>query len=425
LAKRFLLVGAALLALGVFAGCGWAAKILGHSEPSGDPDGGGRIVRFGIAQLGTGNAFVCDRPRGIRAEAFWIVVPWSFIEPQPDAWNFDLLDETVEAVGRCGLDLGIKLRTGRDFWGVEPGGTPEGRGSRPPRDLSAYRRWVETLVGRYRGRVRAYAIENEVNARSFWDAPYEAYEPVWEAGYRAVKAADPDALVLDFGMTSPSYGIAIARWRYEQGDLQGAIDWFNRYFRRRGRAPIRTEEQLREALSDPKAQSDYEILFHHLTRPDLYDAYQIHFYEPWELLPELLAWLRDRMREQGGGEKPIEAWELGYAWHDERSYDPERHGRDTTKLLVTALGEGVERVYYLPYASVRARQGRLETVRGLVDPDDRPRPAYYAYREAATRLAGFQEARRVQAGPDEWVYAFDGLLVRWTQDGEPIFEGGR
>lgn len=373
-------------------------------------------ARFGITR--TSDRFTCNQAQGIGAQETWIVVPWKAIEPAQDQWNFADLDALVDAVEACGLKLSLKLKTGQGHWGVQPGGN--GQGSMPPRDLNDYYDWVYTTVSRYRGRVRAYAIENEVNAPAYWAGTLEDYKPVWQTGYAAVKAADPDALVVDFGMTSTSYGIAIARWRYEHGDLAGAIEWLNRYLGRRFQPNVQDADGLRQWIYDPNAMEDYDIMMWHFQMQPRPDAYQLHFYEPWDLLPDLMAWIRDRMRDQGY-EIPIEVWEIGYYWGDDATYDPAAHARDVPKLLLTALGEGATRADYLPYVSARLQQGRLETVRGLVDADLQPRPAYDAYRRTAQTIGTFVTAERLSAGPDVWLYRFDDVLARWTRDEEVEF----
>ncbi len=275
-------------------------------------------------------------------------------------------------------------------------------------------------MSRYRGRVRAYAIENEVNAPAYWAGTLGDYQALWPVGYQAVKDADPDALVADFGMTSLSYGVAIARDLYDQGDVAGAIEWLNRYTARRGFAPVKDEDELLALLNDPETQQALAAMdwhFHMQPRPDIY---QLHFYEAWDLLMPVVDWIKARMRANGS-RWPIEVWEIGYAWHDEATYDPAAHARDVPKLLLTALGEGAQQVYYLPYYSIRARQGKLETVRALVDVNWQPRPAYYSYRTTSQTVGDFTGATRLAAGPDEWVYRFDDLLARWTRDGEVEF----
>jgi len=373
-------------------------------------------LRFGITR--TSNFFDCNQARGIGAGATWVVVPWKAIQPAPDQWTFDRLDAVIENAEACGVEISLKLETGHDHWGVQPGGNS--KGSMPPRSLDAYATWVQTTVRRYRGRVRAYAIENEVNASDFWASSWEEYLPVWQTGYAAVKAGDPDALVADFGIPSLVYGPAIAHNLYTQGDVAGAIEWLNRYLERRGFPQVESEEALTALLDQPEVQAALHVMDEHFQLQPRPDLYQLHYYEAWDLLPTVMDWIKAQMRAQGG-EWPIEAWEIGYAWHDDKTCNPNVHARDLPKLLIVALGEGAERVYYLPYFSTRAYQGKMETVRALVDLDYRPRPAYFAFQQVAATLDDYAHAERVSAGLAEWCYRFDDLLACWTREGEVYY----
>ncbi len=373
--------------------------------------------RFGITR--TSNFFDCGQAAGIDAQATWVVIPWRAIEPNQDEWTFEQLDQLVADAEGCGVKLGLKLVTGQGHWGVG-NATSATKGSLPPVDLADYQDWVTTTVNRYRGRVYAYAIENEVNARRYWDGTLAEYKPVWQAGYAAVKAGDPDAKVVDFGMTSQSYGVAIARELVQEGKAGLALQWYNRYISRRDFPPLASEDELLDMLASPEVQDDLTVMDWHFQMQPRPDIYQLHFYEAWDMLPPVMDWIKLQMAAHGG-QLPIEAWEIGYAWHDDASYDPQAHARDVPKLLLSALGEGADRVYYLPYYSTRAYQGRLETVRALVDVNYQPRPAYGSYRQTALRIANFASATRMQAGPTLWQYRFDDTVVQWTADGDVVY----
>jgi hypothetical protein len=81
------------------------------------------------------------------------------------------------------------------------------------------------LAARYRGRVAAYEIWNEPNLNYEWGylQPDPAvYTALLQAAYRAVKAADPQALVISGGLATTGDGSATA-----MGDLaflQGMYD---------------------------------------------------------------------------------------------------------------------------------------------------------------------------------------------------------
>ncbi len=247
-------------------------------------------------------------------------------------------------------------------------------------------------------------------------------------GSAAIRAADAAALVVDFGMQSPAYGLAISRDVYEKtGDVAAAIDWLTRYFAQRGAGylqsagfSIPTNEQELVALPySPEADNVWNIMMQHFLYLDSVDVYQLHYYESWTLLPEVLDWIRARMGETGIV-KPIEAWELGYAFYDQALYDADAHGRDVLKLIATAYGEGLRRVHYLPYLNVGVAQGKPETHWGLVDSNDNGRPALMSFQNAITYSSGVSSATRIYPGIGEWGYRFDGLEITWTEQGDPV-----
>ncbi len=387
-----------------------------------------RIVRFGVTR-DFGGEMKCDDLKALGARATWGSLQWEWVEPAQNVWKFESADAAVAQANACGWDVGIKLRTEQGHWAVQPVKNPQDaeynkehkRGSRPPKNMDDYYDWVYTVASRYKGRVRAYAIENEVNTPTFWLGTYDEYEAMLATAYRAIKAADSNALVLDSGMASMTYSAAVARWKYERGDVAGALDWLNRYVARRTEQQAQNEQDLRKVLYDEQTTRAYEIMLRHFQKAALYDVYQLHFYESWEMLPELMQWIKERMAENGGV-KPIEVWEVGYAFANTARYDAQAHGRDTAKVLATALGEDAERVYYLPYYSARAKDGIDEMWWALVDLQYKARPAYDAYVKTAAALDGFAAAKQLRAGPTEWTYQFDNTIVRWSKQGEVSFE---
>lgn len=73
----------------------------------------------------------------------------------------------------------------------------------PPGNIQAYTEFLTALATRYRGRIHAYQIWNEPNlAREWGNRPPNAaeYTRMLQAAYQAIKAADPNALVITAGM---------------------------------------------------------------------------------------------------------------------------------------------------------------------------------------------------------------------------------
>src|SRR5207247_1994005 len=115
-----------------------------------------------------------------------------------------------------------------------------------------------------------------------------------------------------------------------------------------------------------------------LQRRGLFDAYQLHYYEPWSDLAQVLAYIRSGI----GSTLPIEGWEVGVAWPGS-SYNEREHAAETAKLLATLLAAGVQRAIYLPLAPGEGANpetgGRGELWRGLYLGDGTARPAAAVY----------------------------------------------
>lgn len=79
----------------------------------------------------------------------------------------------------------------------------------PPDTLSDYSAFVNTVVRRYRGKVRFFQIWNEPNLKNEWnwqDPSPEEFAELLRFGYAAAKAANPDAVVI-FPSLAPVDGL--------------------------------------------------------------------------------------------------------------------------------------------------------------------------------------------------------------------------
>jgi hypothetical protein len=80
-------------------------------------------------------------------------------------------------------------------WAATPG-TPALSGH--PADPAEYAEFVSMVATRYKGKVSAYEVWNEPNGKVFWDPQPDAaqYTELLKAAYPAIKAADPNAIVV-------------------------------------------------------------------------------------------------------------------------------------------------------------------------------------------------------------------------------------
>lgn len=119
------------------------------------------------------------------------------IELKPGQFRWVDPDNVLQAAQ--GADANVLLRVhGTPNW-ARPADTPE---SHPPTDLDAFGAFMSALAARYRGQVIAYEIWNEPNLNYEWGyrKPNAAeYAALLQTAYRAIKAQDPDALVISAG----------------------------------------------------------------------------------------------------------------------------------------------------------------------------------------------------------------------------------
>ncbi|HMA34585.1 MAG TPA: cellulase family glycosylhydrolase [Chloroflexia bacterium] len=120
------------------------------------------------------------------------------------AW--DKYDAIVAAAGRRGLQIMARLDT-TPLW-AHPGViNAVGYHKGPPLRDADFADFAGAVAARYRGRIATYQIWNEPNLAVEWAGPADAraYTALLQAGYRAIKAADPAAVVV-LGGLAPTVG---------------------------------------------------------------------------------------------------------------------------------------------------------------------------------------------------------------------------
>lgn len=291
----------------------------------------------------------------LRGSSTFYELVWCDIEPQEGQRDWSSVDKVASKAEALGVELMLKIRVGR-CW-VTDGEAKKERGqgkteSAPPRDMDAYSAMVREAVARYAARgVSVYAMENEPNSEGFWDGtPDQAYD-LAVAASKAIRAADPDATVVDMGVSSTAYGAGVAQWLLAADRDQEAVDYWNAYYERRFATrggqlkEMGSADELKDYLGSgqPRRNLDYLELAERLAKEGVVDVRQIHFYEPSGVVPVLMDYLRDTTAEGVS----IEAWEVGQFLRG--SSLPEEQSTDemvrTTSLL---LAGGAQTVLWLP-----------------------------------------------------------------------------
>ncbi|HEY3107334.1 MAG TPA: hypothetical protein VGL23_01180, partial [Chloroflexota bacterium] len=108
------------------------------------------------------------------------------------------LDASVASANAAGVQVLASVVT-------TPPGLRGGKGeSGPPDDFKQFGAFVGGLAARYKGKIAAYELWNEQNLVTEWSGrPINAceYVALLREGYNAVKAADPDAIVVSGALT--------------------------------------------------------------------------------------------------------------------------------------------------------------------------------------------------------------------------------
>ncbi|HEY7723624.1 MAG TPA: hypothetical protein VIB11_17450 [Pedococcus sp.] len=306
-------------------------------------------------------------------------VTWCDVEESQGARDWGTLDRIVERSRTVGVTMMLKLRVGR-CWATG-GDAQYERGrkteSAMPLDMAAYRGWVRDAVTRYSGRgVHEYAIENEINSKSFWAGTPQEFATLAATAAREIRAADRNARVVDAGLSSTTYGYGLSRWLLDQGREADAIAAYNRYYQRRFGTrgdkivEIRDRAGLERALTSEQGARNltYLALMSDLARRKVVDVRQIHFYETYGSVPALFSYLRATTPTS----TPIEAWEVG---RFDRSGDSESVERDEEmlKTMSMVLAEGAAVAIWLPLAFDPQGRNSDEPRYGLLEPDGRVR----------------------------------------------------
>jgi hypothetical protein len=357
-----------------------------------DPAPGASAVRLGVKwDWGRVEAYE-PYLRGLNDGTTFYELVWCDIEPSPGVRNWTRIDEVVNRATALGFEMNLKIRIG-SCWAtnarLEARGAKEKTPSLMPRNLDEYTDFVRAVVLRYAPLgVHRYAVENEPNGNGFWQPAVSDYERLVRLAAPVIRTADPQAIVLDGGLSATAYGAGVSQWLLDhRRDQEAGVAYHSFYARRfavRGDLLPRATDlpALRAALRSEQAARNLAFLeaTFRLAADGVLDAYQLHFYEPWDNVPLLLDYLHARLPAN----LPIESWETGIFWPDG---DEQAVPAETAKVLSLLLAGGVRRVIWLP-----ARydpQGHAEEYRfGLFDHDDQPRPGALVLSDLSLALAG-------------------------------------
>ena len=139
-----------------------------------------------------------------------ITMAWHYVETKNGQYSGSELskyDQVINKAAASGINLAVTVYT-TPKWA-----SGNDNSQAPPLNPADYADFMSFVANRYRGKVDAWEIWNEQNAQGFWATGPDpaAYARLLRAAHPAVKAADPDALVV--------YG---GTWQNDYAFLEGA-----------------------------------------------------------------------------------------------------------------------------------------------------------------------------------------------------------
>ncbi|MCV7257002.1 cellulase family glycosylhydrolase [Mycobacterium hackensackense] len=152
-----------------------------------------------------------------------IAVPWMYIQPtSATSYDWSKMDSVVDTASSMGFSITGAI-SGNPKWD----GTPLAGAPNP----TAYATFASAVASRYGTKIGAYEVWNEPNGVVFF-APVSAakYTEVLKAAYTAIKAANPDAIVLAgaLGATGNIGGVSVSPQKFlEQMYAAGAAGYFD------------------------------------------------------------------------------------------------------------------------------------------------------------------------------------------------------
>jgi len=357
-----------------------------------------RDPRFGLNQSWEAPDQADMAGAGWSRLVFW----WSAFQPRgPRDFNVFATDRDsyIDDELARGRELaGVVLNTpGWASTNASPNGVPRNLYLRWDDPENYWGQFMRRLAERYRGRIDAWIIWNEVDIREgpwrTWDGSVGDYVQLLQVAYRAVKAGNPDASVVMFG--SP--------WWHDKGAY---LTW------------------VLDGLATAPAAEEWNHYF---------DVANLHMYSRANDIPEVIPWYRSQLAVRGMRDKPIWIGETNVVPYDDPLWPEQKSGFRASldeqasyfvEAFATYLALGVERIGVnraLDGADFRAGGEPF----GLIRNDHTVRPAYGAFQVISRYFAGVRSAQYFptdRSGLTRVVLERDGerVTVLWTMRPEPL-----
>ena len=315
---------------------------------------------------------------------------WREIQPTPDAYKWEGLDETVDLAAKQGLRVQLLVAYGGASWTKSPETLAlirerkdEQQQWRYPPRADLWRVWMRALATRYQNSVSHYEIWNEPDLEFFKGTPAQ-YHELLRIANEEIHAVNPAAIVISGGIA----GMDLRDYKSEvlPGVLEGGH--FDRVGYHRHGTFARLEGEIDNRVL-PMMQKFGVFKPLYFTETAMGSTYSAEFKQAVEL-PKRLAFV----------------WSRGATgYHYFTIWDKPQPGRRGS-----GKGDGGDKNYTM--------------LRG----DFAPRAVWVAYNEMSRVLRGRRFDRQLDIGESRWAFAFQGkgdfsgtgprsrALVAWNED---------
>jgi hypothetical protein len=303
---------------------------------------------------------------------------WYWLEPESGRFDWAIYDRAISRLAGSGVNIIGVLNTA-PAWATPFGGDVAGRPSYYAPDPAAFARFAAAVVTRYRDRVRFWQVWNEPENARYWQPQPDpaAYAALLRAAYPAIKAADPNAVVLSAGI-------------------------------------VPTNISFIRAIAEQGAWGSFDILaLHPYVDPFSPENGQIGTGDV-----SAVKTLVDSL-----GRKPIWAtefgWSTGPADRDPRGVDEETQANFLVRAAALLRAAGVEKViwYTLKDTEPRNLYGLLRSAGGPADLSQ-PKPSLAAFRTLNRQLSGATPTGMIDLGARQVVFDFENFGA-WRRGDQP------
>ena len=364
-----------------------AVSPLASPAPSPSPLAGARVSStdpaIHVFLWGNSNTTARDLQLARDAGFHWVKqrFEWRNIEGRnKGAFEWNEPDRIVDAISQAGLKI-IARVDNQPQWASTSVQWP---GSGPPDNPKDWSDFLTALATRYKGRIQAYEIWNEPNIDREWgnkQPDAKAYASMLQASAQAIRAADPQALVVSAGMspTTENDQHAVPDLQFiQQIYAAGAKDSFDIL-------GVHAAIFKAEPCTDPAAVAQSSDLTNgDPSPPELRRSYAFRHVED----------VRALMVQQGDANKQIGILEMGsttdarpgspYGWF---AVDRDQQARNLVAAFTCARQNwqpwmGFMSVIYIPDPAWTQQDEQYWW--SITNPDGTPRPAYTALKNLFT-----------------------------------------